>query len=76
MVRFVPDTPITTDVSNVVVDGGLLPGRYVFQLVVVDEQGNESRPDERIVVIRLEEVSPWLRLFAIFRLILRFLSFR
>ena len=76
MVRFVPDTPITSDVSNIVVDGRLLPGRYVFQLVVVDEQGNESRPDERTVVIRLGDASPWLRLFAITRLLLRFLSFR
>ena len=76
MVRFVPDMPIATDAPSVAVDGGMLPGRYVFQLIVVDDEGNESRSDEQVVVVSLGEVSPWLRLLVTFRLLLRFLFFR
>ena len=37
--------------ERILVDPGLRPGRYVFRLVVVNERGEESAADERIVTI-------------------------
>jgi hypothetical protein len=48
---FTPDRPLATRESVVVVENRLLPGRYRFRLVVVDDDGNESAPDERVVVV-------------------------
>lgn len=51
MVVFQPNRPITTTEPVVRVDGGLPPGRYRFQLVVVDDDGTSSLPSERIITI-------------------------
>ena len=46
-----------TEESRVVVDsGGLKPGRHVFRLVVVDDDDNESAPDEVTVIVRDDKV--------------------
>ena len=52
MAEFVPNKPVETKVPKVVVDAGLKPGRYRFDLVVVDEQGNSSKPSSIIMEIR------------------------
>ena len=39
------------------VEAGLPPGKYRFQLIVTDSQGNQSRPAELVVEIR-EQISP------------------
>lgn len=44
MTRFVRARPVQTRRSSVVVDGGLRPGRYRFQLEVMDSAGNLSKP--------------------------------
>jgi len=49
--EFIPNKPIETKTPKVVVDAGLKPGRYQFQLVVVDDQGNSSKPSSIIVEI-------------------------
>lgn len=51
MPTFEPQKPIVTQQPIVVVDAGLAPGRYRFQLVVQDNAGNRSLPTEQIVVI-------------------------
>jgi hypothetical protein len=43
--------PITTDTSRIEVAAGLKPGRYRFQLVVIDTEENASAPAEREVEI-------------------------
>ena len=58
MVRFIPNRPIATDGPTIVVDGRLDPGEYRFRLVVVDDEGNESNPDEQVVVVRPARVPP------------------
>lgn len=52
MAKFISDQPIETKEPQIVVDPGLKPGVYRFQLVVIDEQGNESAPAEIQVQIR------------------------
>ena len=52
MAQFVPGTPVVTREPVVTVDAGLRPGRHRFRLVVVDNDGQESAPDERIVTVR------------------------
>lgn len=49
--RFRPNVPVETMRPTVVVDGGLEPGRYRFQLVVVDAAGNRSRPAYAVVTV-------------------------
>lgn len=51
MPTFEPQKPVVPTTAIVVVDAGLAPGRYRFQLVVEDDAGNQSRPTEQIVVI-------------------------
>jgi hypothetical protein len=51
MAVFRPGRTVITRRPFVTVDGGLRPGRYYFQLVVVDEQGNRSRMDQVLVSI-------------------------
>lgn len=51
MAEFVANKPVETKVPKVLVDAGLKPGRYRFQLVVVDDQGNSSKPSSIIVDI-------------------------
>lgn len=52
MAKFFPNKPVETRTPKVVVDAGLKPGRYRFELVVVDDQGNKSKPSSIIVEIR------------------------
>lgn len=52
MVKFVPNTPVATRTSEVVVDAGLKPGRYRFRLVVQDSRGQQSLPQDLTVVIQ------------------------
>lgn len=52
MVKFELRKPIETTAPKIEVDPGLLPGAYRFSLVVIDEEGNESRPDVLTVQIR------------------------
>jgi hypothetical protein len=52
MPRFQPGTRLATATPTVTVDPGITPGRHVFTLVVVDDQGNESAPAQQIVVVR------------------------
>jgi hypothetical protein len=45
MPRFKPNVPVTTEKPQVEVDTrGMNAGEYKFQLVVVDERGQESEP--------------------------------
>jgi hypothetical protein len=48
---FEPQQAITTDTPKIEVAAGLKPGRYRFQLVVIDAQGNASEPAEQEVEI-------------------------
>jgi hypothetical protein len=52
MPQFTPGRPIVTDDPQVVVEGTLSPGQHRFQLVVVDELGNESDPVTGVVTVR------------------------
>jgi hypothetical protein len=52
MPRFAPGVRVATPTPTVTVDPGILPGRHLFTLVVVDNEGNESVPAEHIVVVR------------------------
>jgi hypothetical protein len=51
MAEFVPDRELTTREPRIDVDPGLKPGKYLFRLVVVNDRGEESAPDERVVTI-------------------------
>lgn len=55
MPEFKPNAPVETREPKVEVsmtgDGVLRPGRYRFQLVVVDDSGNQSAPDVVDVLI-------------------------
>ena len=48
---FEPNKPFESKEPTVVVDGGLRPGNYCFQLVVVGRDGRRSQPVEVIVTI-------------------------
>lgn len=48
---FTVNTPVTTRVNFVDVQNNLPPGVHVFQLEVVDNQGNRSRPVQARVVV-------------------------
>ncbi len=56
MVVFQPGKTVKTDEPTVLVevrgDPPLLPGRHRFQLVVVDDDGNESEPVTVEVTVR------------------------
>jgi hypothetical protein len=43
---------VRTKNPTVKVEAGLPPGKYRFQLIVTDNQGNQSRPAELVVEIR------------------------
>lgn len=51
MPTFEPRKPIVTQEPVIVVDAGLPPGRYLFQLVAIDEAGNESQPNIKEVIV-------------------------
>jgi hypothetical protein len=42
----------TTTTGVFTIDAGLAPGRYRYQLVVEDEQGNQSAPFQIIVTVQ------------------------
>ena len=48
---FEPQKSIITNTPTIEVAAGLKPGRYRFQLVVIDNQNNTSAPTERDVEI-------------------------
>lgn len=55
MANFVIGTDISTATSTIEVtvnaDSSLPLGRHRFRLVVVDDSGNASKPDEQVVII-------------------------
>ncbi|MEX0268920.1 hypothetical protein AB3R30_07250 [Leptolyngbyaceae cyanobacterium UHCC 1019] len=51
MPTFAPDQLIVTQTPTVVVEAGLQPGKYTFQLIVEDEAGNQSVISEKVVEI-------------------------
>ena len=57
MAKFSIDKPVTTDVSDIVVDAGLKPGLHRFRLVVVDDTGQASGPDEAVVQVGEEDTT-------------------
>ena len=44
--------PVRSGVPQLLVENELAPGSYRFQLVVVDDSGNESVPNDLIVQVR------------------------
>ena len=48
---FEPNKPFATTKPTVLVDKGLRPGQYRFQLVVVNAAGVSSKPVEVIVTV-------------------------
>ena len=52
MVTLVVNRPVKTEQPTLQVDNVLRPGAYVFRLVVVDDAGFESRPDEITVTVQ------------------------
>ncbi len=51
MAVFTPGKTIITKRPYITVSKGLKPGKYYFQLVVVDEHGNRSKRDQVLVTI-------------------------
>jgi hypothetical protein len=51
MARFVLNQTLVTREPRIVVDAGLRPGLHRFRLVVSDDAGNASRPDELVVQV-------------------------
>lgn len=55
MAEFIPNEPVKTEKDTVEVsisaNNPLKPGRHRFRLVVIDDSGNESEPDEVEVVV-------------------------
>jgi hypothetical protein len=43
--------PVVTQSPIHVIEGGLAPGKHVFSLVVVDDEGQQSEPDEVVVMV-------------------------
>ncbi len=59
MTDFIPGKPVSTEEPVIKVRGGLKPGKYVFRLVVVDDKGIESAPDEvSVVVLERSRIGP------------------
>jgi len=52
MAVFEPGRPVITRDPKVIVDAGLKPGSYRFQLVVEDSAGRRSAPDEVVVIVQ------------------------
>lgn len=51
MTRFVPGQPVRSRQAMQLVENPFDPGRYRFQLVVVDRDGRESEPAELAVTV-------------------------
>ena len=50
--------PFKTDQPDVEVDAGLRPGAYHFQLIVINDRGQRSKPTEAVVTIANRIVPP------------------
>ncbi len=59
MTTLVPNQPIRTREPRLTIDGNLPLGRHRFRLVVVDNDGNRSAPDEIIVAIVRGIIDPF-----------------
>lgn len=55
MARFAINQTLVTQEPVIVVDAGLRPGLHRFRLVVTDDQGISSQPDE--VVVQISAIS-------------------
>lgn len=51
MALFQPGVRVATGEPVVTVDAGIKPGPHRFTLVVVDDEGQQSTPAEKIVVV-------------------------
>jgi hypothetical protein len=51
MAEFRPGVVNQTKEPQINVDPGLKPGAYQFALVVVNERGDQSEPDMRVVTV-------------------------
>jgi hypothetical protein len=51
MAVFKPGVPVATSEPFVQVDAGVPAGRHQFRLVVIDDEGNQSRPTIVVVTI-------------------------
>jgi len=51
MAEFRPGVVLRTKEPQIKVDPGLKPGAYQFALIVVNDRGEESQPDVRLVTI-------------------------
>ena len=58
MVAFVPGREVRSEKPEVIVDAGLKPGGYRFQLVVVDDSGNASAPAFLSMTVRAASPPP------------------
>jgi hypothetical protein len=56
--KFVRGVPQTTRVPGITVDAGLGPGIHRFRLVVVDNDGLQSAPDEALIEVRASTAAP------------------
>ncbi len=56
MVDFTRTIRVETEEPVIKVDPGLKEGRYVFQLTVIDQDGNKSRPAQITVVVKRDIV--------------------
>ena len=52
LTSFTPNVPVLTQTPAVAVAGTIPPGRYVFQLVVIDDLGFVSLPFELPVTVQ------------------------
>ena len=51
MAAFRPGLTVPTREDQIKVDPGLKVGKHVFRLVGVNDRGEESEPDDRVVTI-------------------------
>ncbi|GAB4191755.1 MAG: hypothetical protein OHK0022_05650 [Roseiflexaceae bacterium] len=51
MPDFEQEPTVKTSEGAVLVAAGLKPGRYLFELVIVDDEGNPSEPDRQVVEV-------------------------
>ena len=52
MVTLPPGKPVTVDTPELLVENQLPEGSYRFQMVAIDDAGNESGPAEIVVTVR------------------------
>lgn len=59
MTKLVPNEPVRTRAARITIDGDLPIGRHTFRLVVIDNDGNRSEPDEVVVSIVRGIIDPF-----------------